>query len=400
MWKPWQGFWPARELSEPDYQKERARILGEAPIPLFWLFGKTGSGKTSLIRYLTGAEQAEIGDGFRPQTQTAREYDFPSADAPLVRFLDTRGLAEAFYDPAPDLQRFDQQANMMIVTVRLLDHALAPLVEPLGRIRRARPERPVLLVLTCLHEAYPGRQHPAPDPFEDIGEIRCDSKLPATLPPELLRSFQRQQERFAGLVDRIVPVDLTPPEEGFDEPDFGGERLRAALLQQLPAAYRQTLLLLHDSTRSLSQLNERRAMPVVIAYSLMAATAAAVPLPWVDIPLVTAFQTHLVIRLARLYKRPLAARMFLDLAGPIAGRLLVRKLVRGAAKLVPFVGVAANAALDYAHTFAIGKASCWYFGQLQEGNIPTPQELERVWQVELKEAAAHWNRRATSENSP
>ncbi len=394
MWKPWQRRWPSRKMSDSDYQQERARILGKAPIPLFWLFGKTGSGKTSLIRYLTGAEQAEIGDGFQPQTQTACEYDFPASDAPLVRFLDTRGLAEAHYDPTVDLQVFDQQAHVMIVTARLLDHALAPVIEPLRRICRSRPERPVLLVLTCLHEAYPGRQHPVPDPFAGWDKLTCESSLPADLPPELLRSLQQQQARFSGLVHQIVPVDLTPPEEGFAEPDFGGPRLQAALLQQLPAAYRQTLLLLRDGIRSLSDLNQRRALPVVMAYSLMAATAAAVPLPWVDIPLVTAFQTHLVIRLARLYKQPLAARMFLDLAGPIAGRLLVRKLVRGAAKLIPFVGIAANAALAYAHTFAIGKASCWYFGQLQAGNAPTPAELEKIWQAELKQAAAHWSRRS------
>ena len=54
-----------------------------------WLFGKTQSGKTSIIKFLTGASDAEIGSGFRPCTRFSREYDFPNAEAPLLSFLDT-----------------------------------------------------------------------------------------------------------------------------------------------------------------------------------------------------------------------------------------------------------------------------------------------------------------------
>src|SRR5262249_36492437 len=59
--------------------------------PVVWLLGKVGSGKTSIIRAITHSTDAEIGDGFRPCTQASRVYDFPG-DAPVLRFLDTRGL--------------------------------------------------------------------------------------------------------------------------------------------------------------------------------------------------------------------------------------------------------------------------------------------------------------------
>jgi uncharacterized protein (DUF697 family) len=139
-------------------------------------------------------------------------------------------------------------------------------------------------------------------------------------------------------------------------------------------------------------------LPYVLGYSVMAATAAAVPLPWVDIPVVTALQSHLVYRLARIYNRPLAARTFLEMAGPIGGRLLARQLLRGATKIIPYVGIAANAALAYAYTFALGKASCWYFGQLHQGNAPTSEQLQEVWHAELTEAATTWSRRPDAEN--
>jgi len=385
MFRKLKRWFPFRSLSDEEYRRQRERLLDRAPVPVFWLFGKTGSGKTSIVKYLTGAERAEIGGGFRPQTQRSEEYDFPAADAPLVRFLDTRGLGETHYDPGQDIRQFASSAHVVIVTVRALDHALAEIVEPLRAIRKAAPARPVLLALTCLHEAYPGRQHPQPDPFESV-------LLPDQLPPDLRRSIAAQQERFVGLADAIVPLDLTPAEDGFDQPEFGGDRLKTALLAMLPAAYRQTLLTLHDSMQALKDLNERRALPHVIGHSMLAASAAAVPLPWVDIPVVAAIQTHLVYRLAGIYGQHLDVRTLLEMTGPVGARLLARQAVREMLKFIPFLGVAANAALAYAYTYGLGKACSWYFGQVRQGNAPSAQDLEQVWRDQLTQAAQAWKR--------
>ena len=55
--------------------------------PVVWLVGKVQSGKTSIIRALTQATDAEIGAGFRACTRTARVFDFPdeAPDHPLPR---------------------------------------------------------------------------------------------------------------------------------------------------------------------------------------------------------------------------------------------------------------------------------------------------------------------------
>src|SRR5437870_12040928 len=105
-------------------QKRLEELRHKTPVPVFWLFGKTQSGKTSIIKYLTGAEDAEIGQGFKPCTRFSREYDFPAEEAPLIAFLDTRGLDEPGYDPAEDLTAFHDKAHVVVVTIRVLDHAL------------------------------------------------------------------------------------------------------------------------------------------------------------------------------------------------------------------------------------------------------------------------------------
>src|SRR5262245_47560720 len=83
-----------REAIFPAHvQADSAQVAAQAraTAPIVWLIGKVQSGKTSIIRALTQAGDAEIGDGFRACTRTARLFEFPQ-DAPVMRFLDTRGL--------------------------------------------------------------------------------------------------------------------------------------------------------------------------------------------------------------------------------------------------------------------------------------------------------------------
>src|SRR5215470_9904953 len=95
---------------------EQARRLA----PVVWLVGKVQSGKTSIIRALTGASDAEIGSGFRACTKTARIFDFPLA-APIIRFLDTRGLGEVAYNPAADIAYCEDRAHLVLAVVKALD---------------------------------------------------------------------------------------------------------------------------------------------------------------------------------------------------------------------------------------------------------------------------------------
>lgn len=156
-------------------------IRNKTPIPVFWLYGKTQSGKTSVIKFLTGADDAEIGHGFKPCTRFSRQYMFPTPEAHLLTFLDTRGVDEPGYDPREDLARFDQQAHVVIITVKVMDHALENLLTHFRPIHGARLSRPVVLVLTCLHEAYPQQQHPEPYPFTTPDLDQAARQLPQEL---------------------------------------------------------------------------------------------------------------------------------------------------------------------------------------------------------------------------
>jgi uncharacterized protein (DUF697 family) len=376
---------PAHQ-SEADFQAKLGELRGRAPIPVFWLLGKTQSGKTALIKYLTGADQAEIGQGFRPCTRFTRQYQFPTAEAPLLTFLDTRGLDEPGYDPALDLAELDAQAHIVVVTAKAMDHAQESVLRALRPVRKARPGRPVVLALTCLHEAYPQQPHVEPYPFDDGLDA-------AAAPEDLRRSLLEQRRRFEGLVDDAVAIDLTRPEDGFADLNYGGERLRQALLLALPEAYRQALLTLDAQTRELQDLFARRALPHIIGYSTLAATAGAFPIPWADLAVLPGIKTRMVYHLAQLYGQPLGGQRFLELASTLGLGIMVRQALRELVKFIPYVGSVAGATLAGASTFALGKAFCYYYAAVLRGHVPRADEIKKYYHDELAQAERTWRRR-------
>jgi uncharacterized protein (DUF697 family)/predicted GTPase len=382
-------FSPA--LGEDEMREHLEKLRKEAPTPVFWMVGKTQSGKTSLVRYLTGAERAEIGRGFQPCTRFSSKYVFPSEQAPLLCFLDTRGLDEPGYDPAEDVARFENEAHVVLVVVKALDHAQQNVLATLKRLRSAQRRRHVVLVLTCLHEAYPQQQHPLPYPFGP------DAQLPPDAPPQLAdlaTSIAEQKRRFDGLVDRVVAVDLTPPEEGFNEPNYGGEALRQILLDVLPAAQAQSLRTLELAQKQLRDLYSGRAQPTILGYATLAGTAGAVPIPFVDLALISAVQTSMVYELAKLYGQPLTAHRLYELASALGLGILSRQAGRALIKVIPglgtVIGSVAGGALAAASTYALGQAFCYYYRAVLEGHVPDPADLRRYYKDQLDQAETAW----------
>jgi len=373
----------------PELDATLAELRAKTPSPVFWLLGKTQSGKSSIVKYLTGADEAAVGSGFRPCTRTSREYRFPSADAPLLTFLDTRGVDEPGYDPKEDIAAFDEKAHVMIVTAKATDFAQGNIRHALEPIRAANPHRPVILSVTCLNEAIPRQPHPVPYPFLEnpspqppprSGEgEQIQSPGKGFVPEPLLRSIEEHKRAFAGLFDHCVPIDLTKPDDGFPDPQYGGPALKRALLDALPGAYRQTLLRLKDATDALKDVHLRHALPVIVAYSSMAASAGAVPVPFVDLIILPGIQSRMVHQLAKLYGQPMSAERFKEVATSLGIGLLARQAVRELAKLIPYVGSVAGAAVAWASTYALGRAFCLYYQEVCDGHVPDARKLKKFY---------------------
>ncbi len=368
------------KVDEAELRRRLEQARQALPVPVFWLLGKAQSGKTSLVRALTGSSRAEIGSGFRPCTRTARLYSFPSEDACFVRFLDTRGLSDAGYDPAEDMRQFEKQAHLLIVVVKAMDHAQQPVVSALRAILRRHPRWPVIVVQTSLHEGYarPEAGHVEPYPYDE-------PPYPRSVPQDLARSLAAQREWFAEWPVRFVPVDFTLPEDGFAREHYGLEALWSAIEEALPAGLWAMLRESREARRLLRDQRFRTARPHIVWYAMAAGGAGAVPIPVVDVPLVLAIQSKLFHTIASIYEQPISPQRITEVSSALGIGMLGRQGVRGLLKLVPVPGFGSSVAGLYAaaSTFALGSALCEYFGRILDGAVPDKRAIRQLYAEEF-----------------
>lgn len=347
--------------------------------PVVWLIGKVQSGKTSIIRAITQASDAAIGDGFRPSTRTARLYAFPE-EAPVIRFLDTRGLGETDYDPAEDLAVSEASAHLVLAVMRALDTDQAALFEALRQVRQRHPDWPIAFAQTSLHDAYPpGQGHTLPYPFAPDAPPEAVARIPT----DLMRSLAYQRTLFDKLPGRgpllFVPVDLTHPEDGLPPADYGLDALTEALAMLAPAGM---LAALSAMPGFRADPRARSADPIVMGHAMAAAGGDLVPFPIAGTAAASAVQARMLSRLGKLYGIDWDRRAYAELMAAIGAGTLARVAagvgLRQLAKLLPVygqtAGAAASAAASFAVTYALGKAAVYYLhgrrlGTLDRGGI-------------------------------
>lgn len=360
------------------------RAAAEAPV--IWLVGKVQSGKSSIVRAITGATEAEVGSGFRPCTRTARIFDFP-AEAPVIRFLDTRGLGEVGYDPAQDLSISESKAHLLLVVMRAMDHQQHGIVEAVSAVRRRHPEWPIVVAQTCLHDAYPpGMGHLLPYPYDEQGET-ADQRIPEAL----ARSLSHQRALFAsvaGSPPRFVPIDLTQAEDGLEPRSYGLDALTSAIVEAAPRSIASLVGEMRSSTRSRAL---RRANPLILGHAAAAAAADVVPLAGViAVPGVQARLLHaLATQHGIAWDRRTIAEFGACLGASVLTRLATGFGIRQLVKLVPVygqtVGATAAAATSFATTYALGRAGVEFLARRERGE-DNPAAVAAAYREGLEKA--------------
>ncbi len=365
-------------FSVSDQQVAEILVAVKAKLPTTeaWLIGKPQAGKSSIVRGLTGVDDTIIGQGFRPHTQHTERYAYPSEDLPLLIFTDTVGLGDGDRDTQNIIQELETElqqpsnnrARILILTVKINDFATDTLKQIAAQLRQKYPQIPCLLAVTCLHEVYPPHieNHPLYPPDY----------------PELTRAFTAIKSAFGELCDRAVLIDFTLEEDAYDPVFYGLEALRDNLADLLPEAESRAIHQLLDETASqeLGNLYRDAARRYILAFSTIAATLAAVPLPFATMPVLTALQVSLVGLLGKLYGQTLTPSQAGGIVSAIAGGFLAQAIGRELIKFIPGFGSVIAASWAAAYTWSLGEGACVYFGDLMGGKKPDPQKIQSVMQ--------------------
>jgi uncharacterized protein (DUF697 family)/predicted GTPase len=350
-----------------------AVVRTQLPTTEALLIGKPQAGKSSIVRSLTGVSAAIVGQGFKPHTQHTQRYAYPSEDLPLLIFTDTVGLGDIaqpsdalIAELIAELNQSVSSARILVLTVKINDFATDTLRQIALRLRQQFPSIPCLLAVTSLHEVYPPGQSNHPPYPPDLAEVQ--------------RPFAAIQHDFADRVDRAVLVDFTLEEDGFDPVFYGLEALRDALADLLPEAEAQALYQLldeqADATRQLGSLYRDVGRHYISAFAVMAATLAAVPLPFATMPVLTALQVSMVVLLGKLYGQTLSPAQAGGLISAIAGGFFAQAIGRELIKFIPGLGSVVAASWAAAYTWALGEGACVYFGDLLGGKKPDPEKIQ------------------------
>jgi uncharacterized protein (DUF697 family)/predicted GTPase len=381
------------------------RVKAELPTTEALLLGKPQAGKSSIVRGLTGVSVDIVGQGFRPHTRHTQRYSYPTDELPLIIFTDTVGLGDGTQETATVLQELlatlgqgrersipdgemtvasplpaiadanQSGAKVMVLTVKITDFATDTLKQIASQIRQQHPEIPCLLAITCLHEIYPAivTDHPAYPPNDVAGQ----------------RALAAIQANFAGLYDRVVPIDFTLAADGFTPEFYGLEAFASALTDLLPEAEARTihqLLADRESGQQIGQLYREAGRRYILPFSVMAGAVAAIPLPLATMPVLTALQVSLVGLLGQLYGQTLTPAQAGGVVSAIAGGFMAQAIGRELIKFIPGFGSVIAASWATAYTWALGEAACVYFGDLMGGKTPDPQRIQAVMREAFKAA--------------
>ena len=368
-------------VSDSHLHEKLEHARQNMPIPVFWLLGKTQSGKSSIIQALTGSSRAEIGQGFRPCTRQSVVFDFSNEDTAFVRFLDTKGLGEVDYDPGEDMAWCQSQTHLLMVVIKAMDHELDGILSATRAVRIARPEWPLLVIQTCLHEGYPSKatNHPQPYPFSgEHFDIHC--------PPELVRSMIVQRQHFKALNAQFVAVDFTQEEDEYKPLHYGLEALWSAIELALPMGLQQMLLQNQLHTQQLNDVYVKHAYPHVTGYAISAGLLAMTPVPAVGMPLVIAVQGKMFHSIASIYGVRLTKRSVYEVVSAVGiGGMSIGFGARELAKLLPGWGSLISGLSTAAITYALGMTLCYYYAQTQQGHAFSAKMLKAVYQEQLKQ---------------
>ncbi|MFH7030195.1 MAG: YcjF family protein [Heteroscytonema crispum UTEX LB 1556] len=368
-------------VSESQIAEILETVRAELPTTEALLIGKPQAGKSSIVRGLTGVSADIVGQGFRPHTQHTQRYAYPSNDLPLLIFTDTVGLGDVNQDTQAiiqeligDLQQDSRGARVLILTVKINDFATDTLRQIAQQLRQKYPDIPCLLAVTCLHEVYPPgtADHPVyPPNYEEVN-----------------RAFAAMQQAFAGLCDRSILIDFTLEEDGYNPVFYGLEALRDTLADLLPEAEARAIYQLLDKQKGakIGNLYRDVGRRYILAFSIMAATLAAVPLPFATMPVLTALQVSMVGVLGKLYGQTLTPSQAGGIVSAIAGGFLAKAIARELIKFIPGFGSVIAAYWAAAYTWSLGETACVYFGDLMGGKKPDPKKIQSVMQAAFQEA--------------
>ena len=316
-------------------------------IPTIWLLGKTGAGKSTFVKNLTGYTNIPVGFGFKPCTTQLNEYLFPEEN-PLIRLLDTRGLGEINYDPTMDLDTIFSKSDLILVVAKLDEPNQSEVIDTLKFAYKRNVSQNLIVLHTEISNSDPTQ-------IEQAYDASC-------------KLFS---QTWKGSIQQIR-VNLNEASHA------GHASITGALANVLPVVRLQIEQKKLDGAEA---ANLNAIHPSVLRYSIISGASGAVPL--VSAVTVLSAQGMMLKSIAKHYEVEWSQRTLIQLFSALGSTFVLTQLASASGRSlisgIPIVGSAFSAVLAFATTYAIGRVACYYFFRRTNGIEVTSEELQEVY---------------------
>lgn len=351
---------------------ELKELTVEAREPRIALVGRRGAGKSSLINALFGAERQAV-SSVQAGTGRGKWLWYPSNEEQKIRLLDSRGLGESErpleasdeYSAMEQLKKEVQveQPDVFLFLIKAketdarVEEDLRELNEIRAFIRQVHNyDVPVICVVTQVDELDP--------PYY--------KELPLDGHPEKAKNMKKatslMEKRFK---EHNIPLITTIPvctyadfnEDGHIVYDmrWNVDKLAIYLVDILP----NDAKLKTAKAAKAVPAKKKAAQKIIATMSGMAVIIGIEPIPFADMPLLTALQAIMIMAIAYISGREISratAGEFIGALGVNFGvAFVVREGVRSAAKMIPAAGNVLSGAVAGGVTYGIGQAGIAYY---------------------------------------
>ncbi len=280
-----------------------------------------------------------------------------------MRFLDTRGLGEADYNPQDDLEETSKLGHALVVVMKADEPEQSAVLDALQQIKHKRKINHLLLI----HSA-------------------------------VLLSEKNDRERQVAFntnqVEGVWGKGFNSLEVDFETED-GSVYNYDALIEQLEEMLPVIGMVAVDKEHStVEEKNFSRVKNEVLWYAGSASASDLIPA--VGLFSVPAIQAKMLHSLANQYGIEWDQRAFKELIGTLGSSFAVQYGLKfGARELFKFVpvygqtvGAVAAAAMSFGTTYGLGRVACYYFYYKNRGEEVSEQDMQDLFRDALKKGKA------------
>jgi len=203
---------------------------------------------------------------------------------------------------------------------------------------------------------------------------------------------EREKEEYT--VSIKEKLSLTPEEFLFisAKRNINITELIARIHVILPAAMQDAFIAKQKANISLKR---SKAEKVIYSNAVLTGAVAFIPVPVADLAVITPIQIGMVATIGHLYGMAVSKKSILELLSTIGAGVSFREMARQIIKLIPGYGQAVSAAVAFAGTVALGKASLYWF----EHNCSVPEsklkDEFKVYSEKAKKEYEHYRDKIT-----